>query len=52
MKKKWIYLIKINGELLDKEFKTKKERDKYVDTLYLDEYDAVVFVKTTRNVEE
>ena len=37
---------------IDKEFETKKERDKYVDTLYLDEYDAVVFVKTTRNVEE
>ena len=52
MKKKWIYLIKINGELLDKEFETKKEREKYLDTLYLDNYDELVLVKTTRKVEE
>jgi len=51
-KKEWIYLIQINGEILEKEFKTKKEREKYLDTLYLDNYDELVLVKTTRKVEE
>jgi len=50
MTKKWVYLLQLNGELIDKEFKTKQEREEYVDTLYLDEYDELVLVKTTRRM--